>query len=202
MEKDKLCLSEVKKLGFNDKLIKELLPEPELKTNPKYKKAYPMKLWKMADIEKAMETETFAEEQKKIQQRRKQSEKAVQTKFDKTISDIQRQLEKIVVKREDMDKVRKATISMKQQWYNSQDGIIPKTTYGADEATIERWMVNYIRHRLTTYDAELESLFRKIGKDHAQYILHDGILKKIAEVYPELKEECERQMYLTEDPEE
>ena len=41
---EKITLTQVKAMGFNDKLIRELLPEPELKINPRYKRAAPMKL--------------------------------------------------------------------------------------------------------------------------------------------------------------
>ena len=63
--KDTMCLRDLKEKGFTDKLIRELLPEPELKTNP-YNDYYPpMKIWKTSDVEKAMEKSAFLEKQRK-----------------------------------------------------------------------------------------------------------------------------------------
>ena len=52
-----LAKSKVKELGFSDKLIDELLPEPVLRPNPHHVSGPPMSLWKEADVEQAMETE-------------------------------------------------------------------------------------------------------------------------------------------------
>jgi hypothetical protein len=55
-------------------------------------------------------------------------------------------------------------------------------------------MVNYIRHNLTNYEDLLEELEGKVGKINAYIKLKNKILKKIAEVYPDLKDECYNQM--------
>ena len=47
--------------GFTDKLIAELLPEPLLVKNPHYASAAPMKLFRIRQVEKAMETEAYKE---------------------------------------------------------------------------------------------------------------------------------------------
>ena len=68
--KDTMCLRDLKEIGFTDKLIRELLPEPELKVNP-YNDYYPpMKIWKSSDVEKAMETGAFLERLKKRRQKK------------------------------------------------------------------------------------------------------------------------------------
>lgn len=57
--------TEVKSMGFTDKLIKELLPAPQLLPNPFYKSAAAMKLWKVSDVEDAMKNPVFQESLKK-----------------------------------------------------------------------------------------------------------------------------------------
>lgn len=59
---------------------------------------------------------------------------------------------------------------------------------------MQRIIVNYIRHELTTYDYELGMLEKRIGKDEAYRVLKETILRKIALVYPEYKTECESQI--------
>ena len=68
-----------------------------------------------------------------------------------------------------------------------------------DNAFLSRIMVNYIRHNLTSYEDLLEELRGKEGKYEAYTKLKNKILEKIAEVYPELKEECNRQMVIKRD---
>lgn len=57
-------------------------------------------------------------------------------------------------------------------------------------------MVNYIRHKLCEYDDSLYTLFRPgkmADKDELYPKIKRETLAKIAQVYPELAEECEAQ---------
>ena len=111
-EKEKMiCLSTVKDMGFNKKLIEALLPEPELKDNPNYKCAAPMKLWKLTDVEAAMETDEYKAEQVKREKRLKSAQKAVQTKTDKLITLARESIDKISVQRIDLGKLREKTLA-------------------------------------------------------------------------------------------
>ena len=44
LDKEYYTQTEVKELGFTNKMIKELLPPPAFKQNPMYRNAAPMKL--------------------------------------------------------------------------------------------------------------------------------------------------------------
>lgn len=92
-----------------------------------------------------------------------------------------------------MQALRELTITAKQKWYdvNGKDEIVDP-----NKATVDRWMVNYIRHRLCEYDDSLYMLFRpgKIAdKDELYPKIKRETLAKIAQVYPELAEECKAQ---------
>ncbi|WP_127935910.1 hypothetical protein [Nonomuraea polychroma] len=63
-----------------------------------------------------------------------------------------------------------------------------------DDPTLRRWAVNYLRHGLTSYDAELEELFGKVGVAEGVGLLQRRIYAAIAETYPMLAKECERQL--------
>lgn len=53
---------------------------------------------------------------------------------------------------------------------------------------LERWMVNYVRHALTDYDQQRHDL------DQERYVeLRTATLNAIADTYPPLRHECERQ---------
>ena len=59
---------------------------------------------------------------------------------------------------------------------------------------LDRIIVNFLRHECTTYDQELRVLFGKVGVHEGCARLNQKIYSKIAQVYPHLKGECDRQM--------
>ncbi|MGX1909150.1 hypothetical protein ACWIID_09835 [Streptomyces phaeochromogenes] len=63
-----------------------------------------------------------------------------------------------------------------------------------DRASLDRWKVDYLRYRLSPYDELLEGLSRREGRGRAAALLRQRIHAAIAEAYPELAEECERQV--------
>lgn len=192
----KLTYSTVKGMGFSDKLIRELLPEPELVDNPHYKCAAPMRLYFEADVLKAMQEEPFIAYQVKRRKRTESAKKAVKTKCENLKREMLTISDKIIVKRLDLQTLAQKTIKAKNDYYEYL-GLwrnIYRTTYGADAQTLDRWMVNYIRHNLTEYDEELDRLYGKTGRTEAYFLFFKAVMEKIATVYPELKEECENQI--------
>lgn len=65
----------------------------------------------------------------------------------------------------------------------------------SDPAFLRRITVNYIRHELTEYDANLDSTFGQIGTDAANARIRNRVLLAIAEAYPALREEALNQMW-------
>lgn len=59
---------------------------------------------------------------------------------------------------------------------------------------LQRITVNHLRHNLSNYEARLDALFGRVGKQEAYRILNAKIYERIAAEYPMLKEECERQL--------
>lgn len=156
---EKITLTKVKQMGFSDKLISLLLPEPELVDNPYYKSAAPMKLWNKKDVEEAMKRDEYINYQEKRKKRKTAAEKAVQTKKTNLLSAIQEESDKIMIKIIPFDTLKSKAIQAKQEWYNQHYDPLSdefrKSAYNADEDTINRWSVNYLRHRMTSYDEQL-----------------------------------------------
>ena len=202
-KKDKwVCMTTIKRRGFTQKLIDDLLPEPLMVPNPNGSKFAPMKLWKETDVENAMKNELFLAKQTKREARKAAAQKAVQTKTDKLLAEVEEQLANVKVAVIDLKELEKKTIEAQQDWYDYQKG---KHWYrgdydyfesvdGADDETLERWMVNYIRHELTSYDYRLDELYNRIGKGQAYMKLYSGIMGKIADAYPKFSDECKRQI--------
>lgn len=195
---EKITLTKVKQMGFSDRLVALLLPEPELVDNPYYKCAPSMKLWKIEDVQEAMKSKEFLEYQEKRKKREIASQKAVRTKKNKLLDMVNQAAEAIKIQVIPFDELVEKTLNAKQRWYDAcydpYYDEYKKEARGADEETINRWVVNYIRHEMTTYDYELLFLARKTGNTEAYMRLFELILNKIAEAYPSLQEECRMQI--------
>ena len=188
----------LKSFGFTAKMIETMLSEPILKDNPHYRCAAPMKLWLITEVDAVMQTDEFKEAVAKRESRRQGAAKAVETKRAKLHAEIEEKCKQITVERLTIKKVRKYAISDKQDWYDYQASMRSyncdyRCAKNADESTVRRWMVNYIRHNLTQYDDVLFEMCGRVGCHDEYYHYREAVLAKIAEVYPELKDECEQQ---------
>lgn len=59
-----------------------------------------------------------------------------------------------------------------------------------EEKEIKRITVNWIRHNLFSYDGTLDA----IGDPEIRFNFKKRVLGRIARIYPELKDECQRQV--------
>jgi len=64
----------------------------------------------------------------------------------------------------------------------------------ADPSALDRWKVDYLRHRLTRYDELLNGLRASIGRATAEELLRRRLYAAITEAYPLLARECQRQL--------
>lgn len=180
-------------MGFTKSMIANLLPDPILRDNPRYKSAAPMKLWKKADVLDVMGTEAFQAEAAKAARRKAGASKGVETKRENARVLADELISAVHVQRIDLDELREMALEAQQDWYDfCERGEIGDP----DHETVERWMVNYIRHNLCEYDNSLYVLFRP-GKMANKDMLYPKVkietLTKIAQVYPELAGECKKQ---------
>ncbi|MCH4889867.1 hypothetical protein EZV73_19960 [Acidaminobacter sp. JC074] len=192
MEKEKTMYTqtEVLNLGFSKKLISSLLPDPLLKTNPVYRSAAPLKLFNVTDVEEAMQTEAFKMHIVGAAERKARAKKAVETKRRKFQAEIDLKIKYIRVRK--VDNVIARAVSAQQSWYYEK-GYFESYAESADDETKERWAVNFIRHNLTEYEYNLYTMKGKVGKSEGYTKYKHAVLDKIAEYYPEFREECIRQ---------
>lgn len=76
-----------------------------------------------------------------------------------------------------------------------RDAIDP---HKADGATLNRWRVNYLRHELTCFDSMIEGMFGRVGRAAVEAVLRRRALEAIGKKYPELLDECQRQLRVSE----
>lgn len=186
-------------MGWTKTLIAKFLPEPTLKPNPYYKKAAPMKLWKESDVLAVMQMDDFLDALEKTNERRKTAQKAISTKkenLNKRALELAKSLRISIIPDNEL---REKTIEAKQSWYDYLADIGKYHFYNdicnVDTDTMNRWVVNYIRHNLIDYDAECRYLlYGHVGKDDAYIIFKQEILLRIADAYPAYAEECKDQI--------
>lgn len=178
----KLTKEMIKCRGWNDKMIKKLLPPPEEIRKPSRKIKY--YLWKTDDVIKAETTDEFKSMKASYDSNREISMKAVRTKKEALAKKIDDAISNITIKYVPYDILKKMTIKSKQEWYysNGDYDIIGDV----DDATMKRWMINYIRHNLTAYDSVLFSTAGKTGISDEYIRYRNAVMNKIEEVYPEL----------------
>ena len=83
----------------------------------------------------------------------------------------------------------------RERAYGASDQVPdPATVEHTEPGALARWKVNYLRHGLTRYDELLDGLYASTGRAVAEELLRRKVYAAIAEAYPDLARECERQL--------
>lgn len=185
-------------LGWTKSLIKKFLPEPTCKPNLHYKNAAPMKLWSECDVLAAMGTDNYKAAHEKANKRKISAQKTAAAKKQELNEKALALACNLHITVLQDDVLRRRTLAAKQQWYNQQASIgkydYVNNVNNVDPSTMDRWIVNYIRHNLINYDAECRRLlYGRVGKDSAYITFKKAILEKIAVAYPAYATECSLQ---------
>lgn len=183
-------------MGFTKTMIKKLLPAPIEKPNP-HNKAAPIKLFEKDTVEKVMQTEEYKAEYEKAQKRKTAASKAVKTKEETLLQEMSEIVKSIKIKVIPEERLITRAIADYNAHQQEKSGELYFTKVKAEdltEETLNRLIVNYIRHKLTTYDRNLLNLNGRTGKQKGYIDYKEAILQQIALAYPKYKEECQRQI--------
>lgn len=202
--------SAVLEMGWTKTLIERYLPKPILRENYYYKCAAPVKLFEKAVVLKIMETDEVKAALEKAKKRKGSAQKGVETKakaLKEEMLEVARTMHILIIPD---DELIQKTIKAKQNWYNYNamrrhcyydydtaiydDDEYDTAIYDVDENTLNRWVVNYIRHNLVSYDEELHNVKGKVGILKSYPLFKSEILRRIAEAYPKYADECNRQI--------
>lgn len=192
MENEFLTQSDLLNLGWTKTMIAKILPAPVLKNNPRYGNAAPMKLWKSQIVQEIMQSEDYKLAAAKAEKRKNAARQAAETKAAQNraaISEICKNIKIEVVGDEELREM----VAQAQQYRHDSFGDYYFCIEDVDEATMNRWVVNFIRHNLVDYDYILNTLRGKVGKQELYTTYKGAILQRIAELYPKYAAECERQ---------
>ena len=185
----------VEKRGWTRSMATKLLENLDYKevNNPHYKCAAPMTLYYLKDIKRIEKTKKFAQLKEKAEKRKISAKKAVETKINTTM-DIADTFS-VTVERIDLEDLQEFTLEEKQYWYdNNWNSDYYRNAYSADEETIKRWMVNFIRHNLSDYEEQLEILEGRTGKNKGYWHFKIKLAEEMKRVYPELEKDIDKYM--------
>jgi hypothetical protein len=180
--------------GWAPAAIRRFLGEPDRTApNPVYRSAASMRLFSMARVVAAENTEQWRE---KAVGRSARSKAVAETKRAALLA----QVAALNVRVPAIDPEALAELAVthrnrvNREWAEGRGyDADPATVDGVDQGTLRRWMVNYPRHARTIYDAALSDLYARVGRDAATEAIRDRVYAAIADAYPALADEARRQ---------
>ena len=187
----KLTQSAIMERGWTKSMIDKLLPAPERVKNPTYGGFY--KLWPLEQVEAAEKTEAFSAAKAKADKRRASAKKTVQHQKERLHDELTRFAQSAKIEVLPRETLERLAIEHQEDRRAARGNYAP-IDYNISDKTIDRWVVNYIRHQLVDYDQALWSARGKAGIASEYATFKRAILAKIAKVYPSYAAECRRQI--------
>lgn len=180
--------------GWTDALIRDHLGAHDAEAqNSRYRNAAPMRLYLLDRVLAAEATEAFKAAREGAAKRSRSARGAA----DKRRAALVAEAEAMPIR---VERVSLATLSRRAiENYNDRgprgadyDRWEP-ARHDSDPAFLARITVNFARHRMTIYDEALEAQYAKVGVNEAVAVIRRRAYTAIAEAWPELARECERQ---------
>ena len=177
--------------GWTDAMVRDLLGEPDTtRRNPVYRAASPMRLWLRARVEHVEQSDTFARRRRQAEARSKSGTAAAQRKREQLIAQVE--AEPVPVPQLPLSQIRRDAIAH----FNARGALRDhgdRATEDSDPDFLDRITVNYLRHELSDYEARLTGLFGQVGRAEATTVVREQVYGAIADTYPDLAMECDRQ---------
>lgn len=196
-EAEYLTKSELKERGWTEKAISLFLGECDKEAkNLYYSKAPPVRLYLKSRVEAVERSEAYQNFLLKNANRVSGARKAAETKKLRLLEEVAGWT--IELEARPYPEIVEAAIEAynsyrKMLYYDRARDYTPANT-DSDPEFLQRITVNYLRHELSDYEYRLRVLFGKVGKTEGYRILNKKIYDKIASTYPQLRDECNRQM--------
>jgi len=176
----------IKDRGWTDRMIARILGGPDIKVKNPYG-PHLICLYNIGRVESAERSDEFREMKSVSDRRRKASLKAVTTKRQKLELEIANiRLNIPVMERKELIQVACENYN---SWNNSDNMAGPFSA----PAFLERICVNELRHS-SEYDECLDDIYGRVGKQDAYISLKEKVLELIADLYPWLADEADRQL--------
>ena len=198
MDKDAhFTVADLRARGWTDKLIKDLLDTPDAtRKNPRFSSAAPMRLYLKTRALAVEDSESWVALCQKASAWRDAAGRATQTKKDQLlayVNGLSVHVPVIPLSEATATACENFNDFKEQMAFERGDYEFRGATKDSDPLFLQRITVNYLRHRLSRYERELERLFGKVGVREAYRTLNTKVYAAIAAAYPELADECRRQ---------
>jgi len=188
-----LTATQLKARGWTDALIRDLLGAPDqTRINPHYRSGPPMRLYEVRRIEKVEGSAAWAARAEATSRRKEGASRAVETKRAK----LQVHLEAVEINLPMIDAdalTQLACDHYNQRQYDRRDFDGWDATPASDPAFLERISVNFLRHAMSEYNAELVNIFGSVGAREGYKEISRKAFAAIGAAYPRLTAECQRQ---------
>lgn len=190
-----VSLAGLRARGWTPALITTFLGAPDKTVdNPHYRSAAPMRLYALARVEAVEASEAYQQAVAASAARRQGARQAAQTKRAALLAAVEK-LRILVPVYEPAALTHAACehYNWRQAAREWQDWSEPATPESHPDF-LARIQVNFIRHRLTAYEGELEQIYGKVGVREAYLAINRKLYAAIAAAYPALAEACQHQL--------
>lgn len=184
--------------GWTPAAIRRFLGDPDRTApNPVYRSAAPMRLFSLGRAAAVEGTEQWQQWREKAVVRSARSKAIAQAKRAALMAEVAALNIRVPVL--NIDALAELAVKhrnrVNREWAETRGyDPDPATADSVDAATLHRWMVNYLRHGRTNYDAALNDLYARVGRDAATEAIRDRVYGAIADAYPDLADEARRQV--------
>jgi hypothetical protein len=188
IERGRISLAQLRKRGWSRQLVQRLLPEWQATmTNPHYKTSPRIKLFSVARVEAIEATEEF---QAAREDRKPRTEAVAQAIVARKVR-IRKRLERITIAVPRLD--WEALIEKASRQHQYQGARPAPPTDDAPPERLDQTAVNYLRRVITLNHRYVADRQSRIGLRLARREFTTRVLVAIAETYPALQSECDRQ---------
>lgn len=179
--------------GWTDALIRKFLPTPdETRPNPHYSSASEMQLFEVHRIRQIERTEEFRREMEKVEKRRAVAKRVTEERHAATLAKVAA-LPPPELPSRSPEELRNLAIHHYNDLCAAREHHEKFASTSDSAEFLERITVNFVRHELTDYEKSLQVLHGQVGASDARMEVAERILDAIAEAYPWLGHECDRQ---------
>lgn len=195
--------SEIKKRGWTDTAITKFLGSPDRISRNRRRRNSTVHLYLKDRVEKCESTTAWKEWKQKSQRRSDAMKASAAERREDTLRLAEKVLDTIHLTDECLDLSWETLkeLSSANFFAIEEKRALHRKNYVPEQITsrrtdkfFHRIAVNYLRHDGTDYDHDLDKYFNMIGVNTAKDMIRDRTYQVIAENYPYLSDECDRQL--------
>ncbi|MGX9885908.1 hypothetical protein [Streptomyces sp. NPDC002276] len=167
--------------GWTAGMVRQLLGEPDLlRANPHVRSSPPTRLYCVERVEATERSDAFRAVAAAAARRSAAARGAARRRRREVLARIT--AEPIDVPR--LTPQRLTALAVEHRDRQDEERTRTATVEGADHTALDRWKVDYLRHRLTRYDELLNGLYGTTGRAAAEELLRRRLYAAIADGVP------------------